>query len=181
MAFFHKYHYFSSRMPFNLIARICFEKSAQAARAFVKPAEKEAGAIPFNTSGLPAGIDGWANLSTPTCTVSNNSNWKKMSIVDGLSDATFSYPSANMTGWICSYNTPMNNSCGKTPPPPNNTPAEGDYYYSQVTAHHLTVYRVDRCPGPESVRDGVVPALSCLNGKAMVEQDMDNNCAAQTR
>jgi hypothetical protein len=106
-----------------------------------------------------------------------------MSIVDGLSDATFSYPSTDMTRWICSYNTPMKANeqfLWKDSAATHSTPAEGDYYYSQVTAHHLTVYRVDGCLGPESVRDGVVPALSCLNGKAMVEQDMDNNCAAQT-
>jgi hypothetical protein len=138
---------------------------------------------PQYVGGDQTSIDNWSGINgcngTTNTTGSQNAGWKRMSIVDGLSDSTFSYPQTSMAGWLCS-NTSVN--CGPGTQYPlcqNNSAAEGQYFYNAVTgAQSFVVYRVDGCDGPEGVQGGTVPALGGESGFTAIEKDMVNKCKA---
>jgi len=71
-----------------------------------------------------------------------------MSIVDGTSGPSFSYPKTAMAGWLCSNGL-------------NNSAAQGEYFYQQLVSHSqvsdYSVTRIDNCTGPEGVGDGRTP------------------------
>jgi hypothetical protein len=118
---------------------------------------------------------------------SPDSQFKTMSIVDGATDANFSYPNTSITGWLCAYSAPTNPVCAnETYPPANNSPAEGELFYTEVSANPLNVYRVDGCASNSEnteVSTSLVPALSenrqCPTGQASLQQDMINRCVPQ--
>ena len=86
-----------------------------------------------------------------TTTAVDNSNWKTMSIVDGTTNPSFSYPQTSLAGWLCSnVDTIQNNSA-----------AEGEFFYQQFTSGRQTagysVTRIDNCSGAEGVSNGKTP------------------------
>jgi hypothetical protein len=97
-----------------------------------------------------AAVQGWTG--DPTCdngrTTSRASNaaWKAMSIVDGTSNPSFTYPQTAMSAWLCG--NAMNCSA-----------AQGQIYLqnikgpSQVAAY--SVNKVNGCQGPEDIWDGL--------------------------
>ena len=150
------------------------------------------------TSPADTAIDFWtglipANNPPPVaCTTSNegtdDSQFKAMSILDGESDSHFSYPNTSMTGWLCANSAPTNPVCAnETYPVGNNSPAEGELFYTQVSANPLNVYRVDGCSSANSedieVPTSLVPALKkngvCPTGQASLQHDMINACIPQ--
>jgi len=78
-----------------------------------------------------------------------NLDWKAMSIVDGKTDATFSYPQTALSGWVCSNGL-------------NNSAAQGEFFYQNFTSAKQTagysLTRVDNCRGPEGIEAGNTPA-----------------------
>jgi hypothetical protein len=85
------------------------------------------------------------NNGTPKQT---NSAWKSMSIVDGTSGSSFTYPKTAMAGWLCSNG--MNNSA-----------AQGQFFYEKFTNHSqvadYSVTRIDHCVQAEGVGLGTTP------------------------
>lgn len=83
--------------------------------------------------------------STP---VQSNESWKSMSIVDGSTEPSFSYPKTAMAGWLCSNGL-------------NNSAAEGEFFYSEFTNHSqvadYSVTRIENCEGSEGVSSGTTP------------------------
>lgn len=141
-------------------------------------------------------IDFWTGLISENqkpvaCTTSNESTYdaqfKTMSIVDGDTDSHFSYPHTSMTGWLCAYSSPSSPVCAnETYPKANNSPAEGELFYTEVSANPLNVYRVDGCASNSEdieVPSSLVPALikngACPTGQASLQQDMINRCIPQ--
>lgn len=125
-----------------------------------------------NWSGINA-----CNGSTNT-TGTQNAGWKQMSLVDGLSDSSFSYPQTTVAGYLCS-NTSV--SCGSQPCQ-NNSAAEGQYFYTVVTgtgAKKLAVYRIDQCTGQEGVTGSsahLPPPNQTESGYTAIKTDMLANC-----
>jgi hypothetical protein len=139
-------------------------------------------------------IDQWTGLASETsdCSMSTatavctntttyRTQWKDMSVVDGESDSTFSYPDTTMSGWLCSNTsvTCTGSSCSTCTGSAcqNNSAVEGYDFFIHVSTSH-TVYRVDQCTGTEGV-DGVeatVPALS-ESGLTAITNDMEANCS----
>lgn len=128
--------------------------------------------------GDATSIDNWSGINTcaNNPTTAQDTAWKQMSIVDGLSDSTFTYSQTGMSGWLCSDKG--NTNCGGTGQPvcQNNSAAEGQYFYVNVTADPLNVYRVDQCNGQEGVENGIIPALDNEGGFNAIEADMTLNC-----
>jgi hypothetical protein len=122
-------------------------------------------------------IDNWSGINacngSSNTTTAQNTAWKQMSIVDGLSDSTFSYPHTAVAGWLCS-NTSV--SCGSQPCQ-NNSAAEGQYFYVQVSTgtEPYNVWRVDQCSGQEGVTSGTL-AANGKNGFNAIEADMVASC-----
>jgi hypothetical protein len=83
-----------------------------------------------------------------TTSAESNTSWKSMSIVDGTTGPSFSYPKTAMAGWLCSNGL-------------NNSAAEGEYFYqkfsnnSQVADYSVT--RINNCAGAEGVSAGTTP------------------------
>ncbi|MGA2697016.1 MAG: hypothetical protein ABSE92_13215 [Terriglobales bacterium] len=122
-----------------------------------------------NWSGINA-----CNGSSNTTTAQNNA-WKQMSIVDGLTDSTFTYPQTAVAGWLCSNTSVM---CGSQPCQ-NNSAAEGQYFYVQISGavKPFNVYRVDQCSGQEGVESGFLPPpKQTESGFTAIETDMETNC-----
>jgi hypothetical protein len=127
-------------------------------------------------------INNWSGIDacngSSNTTSAENAAWKHMSIVDGLSDSTLSYPNTAVAGWLCS-NTSV--SCGGAGNPcQNNSAAEGQYFYSAITADkQLEVYRVDECTGAEGVTGTsahLPPPKASTSGYTAILDDMLNNC-----
>ncbi|MGA8432222.1 MAG: hypothetical protein WB729_20520 [Candidatus Sulfotelmatobacter sp.] len=122
-------------------------------------------------------INNWSGSNScngsSNTTPAQNSLWKQMSVVDGLSDSTFSYPHTAVAGWLCS-NTSV--SCGSQPCQ-NNSAAEGQYFYVQVSTgtEPYNVWRVDQCSGQEGVTSGTL-AANGKNGFNAIEADMVASC-----
>jgi hypothetical protein len=94
--------------------------------------------------------------------------WKAMSIVDGTTNPSFSYPQTAMAGWLCSdVNSAQNDSA-----------AEGDIFYQQFTSSRQTagfsVTRIDHCFGTEGVTKGTTP--QGVNGFDAISGDMISAC-----
>lgn len=95
-----------------------------------------------------------ANWSGHRCQPGNNTpeqtnaNWKSMSVVNGTSEPSFSYPKTAMAGWLCSNGV-------------NNSAAQGQFFYQKFTNHSqvadYTVTRIDNCLGSEGVDMGTTP------------------------
>lgn len=124
-------------------------------------------------------IDNWSGIDacngSSDTTPAENTAWKQMSIVDGLSDSTFTYAQTAMAGWLCS-NTSVN--CGNQPCQ-NNSAAEGQYFYVKVTGavEPFFVYRIDKCSGQEGVTSGFLPPPNqTTSGFTAIEEDMLKNC-----
>jgi hypothetical protein len=96
------------------------------------------------------------------------SAWKSMSIVDGTTDPSFSYPKTAMAGWLCSN---VNAS-------QNDTAAEGNFFYLQFTSARqiaqFSVTRIDHCSGPEGVTKGRTP--DGANGFDAISNNMISAC-----
>jgi hypothetical protein len=124
-------------------------------------------------------IDNWSGINacngSSNTTAAENAAWKHMSIVDGLSDSTFTYPKTAVAGWLCS-NTSVN--CGNQPCQ-NNSAAEGQYFYVKLTGavQPFVVTRIDKCSGQEGVTGGFLPPPNQTeSGFTAIETDMLNNC-----
>jgi hypothetical protein len=144
-------------------------------------------------------IDYWTGLTTNrnvpvACTVNTtyNTQFKDMSIVDGITgsgaDATFSYSHTAVAGWLCAYSASNSVCTTATNPTANNSPVEGELFYTHVSANPLNVYRVDGCASNSEgieVTGSMVPAsvnglASCSSGQTVLQKDMVTNCVAQT-
>jgi hypothetical protein len=133
-------------------------------------------------------IDAWTGVtnSQEACVTGNEVagvDWTAMSIVDHSSqnNATFYYPTTNVTGWLCSDDqTNATQQCTQNATNQNNSAAEGYIFYQalhKALTPSLTVYRVDSCGTTgESVGSGYVPALSCGTGMDRIGMDMVRNC-----
>lgn len=127
---------------------------------------------PAYLGGDISAIDRWSGDSTcnggkPTSPTSNL-RWKAMSIVDGTSDPSFSYPHTAMAGWLCSnVDTQQNNSA-----------AQGEFFYEQFTNSKQTagysLTRIDHCTGTEGVGHGVTPQGE--TGLTAISQNMIAGC-----
>lgn len=134
---------------------------------------------PQYIGGDMTAIDNWSGINacngSSDTTSAQNAAWKHMSIVDGLSDSTFTYPQTAMAGWLCS-NTSVN--CGSAPCQ-NNSAAEGQYFYVEITGavEPFEVYRINQCSGQEGVTSGFLPPPNQREpGFTAIETDMLNNC-----
>ncbi len=99
---------------------------------------------------------GGPNNNTPT-TSQSNANWKAMSIVNGTSAPTFSYPQTSIAGWVCNNGTVAGVG--------NNSAAQGDIFYQQFsstsqTGGSFSLNPVSLCNGDEGVSEGVFGTLS---------------------
>jgi hypothetical protein len=109
-----------------------------------------------------ASCDGSAN-TTPQ----SNANWKAMSIVNGTTTPSFSYPKTAMAGWVC--NNGLNPSA-----------AQGDLFYQQFTGPGQTagfsLYPVTNCLQAEGVGSGTVDSLGGEIGSVAISNDMIAHC-----
>ena len=108
--------------------------------------------------------------------------WQKIAMLMGIVDGsiaggtpTFSFPQVAKHGWLCQGYYMQ--SCS-LPSCPNNSAAQGKYFYDAVSATGdtaLTVTGVQQCQGAEGVAQGLDPDTG-LGGAAAVELDMQNKC-----
>ena len=103
---------------------------------------------------LPTNRAYWTSDSTcegkeSTTSSASNTAWKAMSIVDGLSDSTFTYPQTAVSGYLCG------NGLGPAQ-------AQGGLFYQNFTSSSQTaafsLYRVDGCADAEDIDDGFLSA-----------------------
>jgi hypothetical protein len=122
-------------------------------------------------------INTWSGLNG-CATAGGGSAWKTMDIVQTPLNGTpnFSFPNVAKHGWLCqSY---ANDQSCSLPSCPNNSAAQGKYFYDAVNATgdtSLTVTGVQNCEGPEGVAQGTDPD-TLLGGAAAIEKDMQNSC-----
>jgi hypothetical protein len=108
---------------------------------------------------------------------SNGSAWTAMGIVDGAmtgATANFNFPGVAKHGWLCQSSV----SCS-SPSCPNNSAAQGKYFYDAINATGdtaLTVTGIEACQMAEGVAQGKDPDNTSLNGAQAVEDDMIANC-----
>jgi hypothetical protein len=127
---------------------------------------------PAYVGGDITAIDHWSGDSTcngkNTTSQASNLHWKAMSIVDGTTNPSFSYPKTAMAGWLCSNIAPAQ----------NNSAAQGQFFYEQFTNSGQTagysVTRIDHCSGNEGVSDGVTPQGE--SGLNAISHDMIAGC-----
>jgi hypothetical protein len=109
-----------------------------------------------------ASCDGSANT-----TAQSNANWKAMSIVNGTTKPSFSYPQTAVAGWVC--NNGLNPSA-----------AQGDIFYQQFTSSGQTaafsLNPVTGCSGAEGVGSGTVASLGGEAGSVAISNDMIAHC-----
>jgi hypothetical protein len=129
----------------------------------------------------------WTN--NPSCAGSSNttsnsfSKWLAMSIVTG-SGGSFSYPNMGMAGWLCAGYL----SCNANEGCPNNSAAEGNVFFSQITSGSQAAgYKLTGilgCDGAEKLANGYDPDNSCTPppngtckyGYQAVEAHMQTQC-----
>jgi hypothetical protein len=113
------------------------------------------------TQATVGALTGRKCQSTTMTSPQDDDSWREMSIVDGTSASTFSYPKTAMAGWLCS--NALNNSAG-----------QGEIYYRRFTSPKQTarysLTRIDDCAGPEGVDEGTTPAGE--NGFLAITDDM---------
>ncbi len=136
--------------------------------------------LPTYVDGAENQVSTWTGaLGANACNSGNQvpqsqyTSWKQMSIVDGLSDSTFTYPKTSITGWLCSKPESCNGSWCQ-----NNSAAQGQLFYQNVTTSKQ-VYRVDNCQSTEGVDEGTVPALDDQSGLQAIIADMVSQCSSQ--
>ena len=129
-------------------------------------------------------VQGWTGNLSPACnntsgfnTSTNDTIWKAMSIVNGTSGGSFSYPSnlKGMAAWACySY---MSGTCGYACP--NNSASEGEQFYNQFgltnAPSSYSVTGIQSCNGAEKVDVGTDPDNGAT-GQAAIESHMKTNC-----
>jgi hypothetical protein len=105
-----------------------------------------------------------------TTTPQSNANWKAMSIVNGTTMPSFSYPQTTMAGWVC------NNGI-------NPSAAQGDIFYQQFTSSGQTagfsLYPVTNCFQAEGVDSGTVASLGGEAGSSAITNDMTAHCTVR--
>jgi hypothetical protein len=132
--------------------------------------------IPDNTA-----ISGWSGLASCGTSGVNSSNypaWAAMSIVDGTSTGvtpTFNYSGTTTHGWLCS--TLNQTQCGNASCP-NNTSAQGKYFYDAINAtgdNLLKVTGTTGCKMAEGMSAATDPDTN-LPALSAIAKDMDTNC-----
>jgi hypothetical protein len=142
-------------------------------------------------------VQGWTNDQTcansSQTTAGSNLRWLQQSIVDdGTNSPVFAYPQTAMAGWVCRsiYKQESQQQCSTAYSQtycPNNSSAQGQIFYSTVTAggaqpNNYAVYPVDGCTGAEGVAGGTL-TLNGQLGFTAIKQDMaggpNNQPAAQ--
>ena len=121
------------------------------------PANSEFQDSPSYVPGTAEGVGGitgdptcgGGGTGTPT-SAQSGANWKAMSIVNGTSMPSFTYPDTSIAGWVCNNGT---TSVG------NNSAAQGDIFYLQFTSTSQTggsfsLNPVSNCNGDEGVSQG---------------------------
>jgi len=127
---------------------------------------------PAYVGGDITAIDHWSGNLTcngvTTTTRASNLSWKAMSIVDGTTNPSFSYPHTAMAGWLCS----------NVAKEQNNSAAQGEFFYEQFTEAGQTadysLTRIDDCTGNEGVSGGVTPQGE--TGMFAISHDMVAGC-----
>jgi hypothetical protein len=142
-------------------------------------------------------IQAWTGSLTPACRTPNNSAsvpaWKAMSVVTG-SGGNFTYPTLGMAGWLCASSQQLSGGgCGYGCP--NNSAAEGEQFYSQITSSSQAAgYKVTgilSCEGAEGVAEGTdpdpyppgcTPGVNCTTqqGITAIEEHMQQQCKHPT-
>jgi hypothetical protein len=100
-----------------------------------------------------------------TTSAQSNANWKAMSIVNGTTTPSFSYPKTSMAGWVCSNGL-------------NPSAAQGNIFYQQFTSTaqiaDFSLNPVANCTGAEGVDTGTVS--SGESGALAISNDMIAHC-----
>jgi len=109
--------------------------------------------------------------NTGVTSATSNQKWLAMSIVDGTSNPSFSYPHTVVTGFVCATtSSSMNNS----------SPEGWLFFDAPISAQQVALYAVQNCPNAEAV-DGTgatVPAIIDLitgqpeDGLTAIRNDM---------
>jgi len=102
-----------------------------------------------------------------TTTPTSNQNWLNQSIVNGTSNATFSYPNTSIGGWVCRSEA---DNLG-----PNNSAPQAELFFRQVSSgQQYKVYPVEACLHQENVAatGTYVPALNNISGYSAIFNDM---------
>jgi hypothetical protein len=135
---------------------------------------------PQYVAGYRTGIRGWTgdnscNGSSNTSSASNAA-WLAMSIVTTGADLTYS--SSGMAGWLCSSYAA--NTCYTDQGCPNNSAAEGEYFYTNFTrTNHPVGYLltgITSCNGAEGVTTGDDPDAAGETGQTAIENHMLSFC-----
>jgi hypothetical protein len=104
---------------------------------------------PVGTWTGDANCDGGSSTAGAATTDAENAAWKAMSIVDGRSDASFTYPNTALSGYLC------NNSLGSAQ-------GQGGLYFQQFTsssqAASYSLYAVQGCLLAEDYINGTLAA-----------------------
>jgi hypothetical protein len=131
-------------------------------------------------------VQGWTNDQTcansPQTSPTSNLKWLQQSIVDdGTNSPVFTYSHTAMAGWVCRtlQNQESQTQCSQQYNQtycPNNSSAQGELFYQQVTANNAqpnnyAVYPIDLCNGAEGVAGGQL-SLNGQTGNIAIEQDM---------
>jgi hypothetical protein len=132
-------------------------------------------------------ISNWSGLagcSTSGITQAELQQYAAMSTVDGSFQdyhPNFNYQSTPVRGWLCT-NSYQQNSCNP-PNCPNNTSAEGSFFYNAVSAAEgggtnyslLEVTGTLNCAGSEGVDQGTDPDVGGQESTQIMD-DMNNKC-----
>jgi hypothetical protein len=131
-----------------------------------------------------------ANPNIQVTSPESELRWLKQSLVDdGTNSPVFSYPHTAMAGWVCRNlaNQETQQQCAASYDQhlcPNNSSAQGQIFYSTVTAggaqpSNYAVYPVDGCTGAEGVAGGTL-SLNGQMGYMAIEQDMAGTATPPT-
>ena len=129
---------------------------------------------------------GTGNSQNPGCassgvTQQELTTWAAMSIVDGSKTGytpVFAFPTTTRHGWLCAgpASNYQNGTC-TSPDCPNNSSAQGGYWYNAVGSSgdaNLTVTGTNSCNGPEGVSQGGDPAGG--SEESAIRTDMTTKC-----
>jgi hypothetical protein len=166
--------------PVNICAKEQGQQQFGCNNAYGKTAEWSD--KPQYVSGAVMSVQHWTNDATcnagrPTSPQSNQ-NWLDQSIVNGLG-GNFSFPNTSIAGWLCS--TYQRGTCNPGSGCPNNSSAQGEYFYTNFTqANHprpnYSLTGILECNGAEGLND---PRATTPNGTptvTAVANDMSLSC-----
>ncbi|HZQ21226.1 MAG TPA: hypothetical protein VFA89_00210 [Terriglobales bacterium] len=138
--------------------------------------------MPQYIPGAVSSVRRWTNDSScnagrPTSSASNQ-NWLDMSIVNGKG-GNFSFPNTSIAGWLCS--TYRRGSCDPGSGCPNNSSAQGEYFYNVFTkADHpqpnYSVTGILECNGAEGLNDTGATTPDGTPTMTAVVNDMSLSC-----